>query len=115
VRHQPQSTKNSILRGSFPLVKAHEWERRKAQIQKRHPDKDVHFYLDTHSKLWTMKTTCRKTGEVKIVAAHVKPFSALHFGMEKLVDRPIIRRCLRPVPKSAVAKPVATDLLELTS
>jgi hypothetical protein len=38
-----------------------------------------------------MKTTCRKTGHVKIVASHVKPYSALHFGMERLVDRAIIK------------------------
>jgi hypothetical protein len=53
-----------------------------------------------------MKTTCRKTGEVKIVATHVKPFSALHFGMEKLVDRAIIRRSLQPVRASSSRDPV---------
>jgi hypothetical protein len=50
------------------MVKAEDWERRKTQIQKRHPLKDVRFYHDTKTLLWTIETACRQTGEVKIVA-----------------------------------------------
>jgi hypothetical protein len=87
----PSSKRPAQLEPPFPLVKPHEWERRKAQIQRRHPHLDVEFYQDPATQLWTMKTTSRKTSEVKIVAAHPKPYSALHFGMEKLVDRAIIK------------------------
>jgi hypothetical protein len=107
--HAKASIKRSRLEGSAPLVKPHEWERRKAQIKERHPDKDADFYQDTRTGLWTLSTTCLKTGQVKIVATHPKPFSALHFGMEKLVTRLIIRRSLRPgatqQPSQATSEP----------
>ena len=103
--HAKASIRRSRLQGPNPLVKPHEWERRKAQIKQRHPDKDADFYQDPKTGLWTLSTTCLKTGEVKIVATHAKPFSALHFGMEKLVTGPIIRRSLRPgITQSAVSE-----------
>ena len=108
------STKRSKLQGPFPLVSPQQWERRKAEIQRRHPDKDVRFYQDPQNGLWTVKTTCRNTGETKIVAAHPKPFSALHFGMEKLVNRLIIRRSLRPADSTTASKP-ATRTVENAS
>ena len=74
-----------------PLVKPHEWERRKARIQRRYPHITPEFYLDPKTDLWTMKKVCAKTGQVKIVAAHKQPYKALHFGMEALVDRAIIK------------------------
>jgi hypothetical protein len=99
------SAKRSKIQGPFPLVNPQQWERRKAEIQRRHPDKDAEFYQDPQTGLWTLKTICRKTGETKIVAAHAKPFSALHFGMERLVNRLVIRRSLRP----GTIKPVASQ------
>ena len=96
---QSHSSKGSTrLQQPFPLVKPHEWERRKAQIQKRHPHIDVEFYQDTQSGLWTMRSTCRKTGQVQVVASHSKPYSALHFGMERLVDRAIVKKVRQSRP-----------------
>ena len=107
--HAKASSRRSRPQGPTPLVKPHEWERRKAQIKQRHPDKDADFYQDPKTGLWTLSTTCLKTGQVKIVATHPKPFSALHFGMEKLVTRLIIRRSLRPgatqQPSQATSEP----------
>jgi hypothetical protein len=89
---QPKATQNSgTALTPAPLVKPHEWERRKARIQRRHPHITPEFYLDPKTDLWTMKTVCAKTGQIKIVAAHKHPYKALHFGMEALVDRAIIK------------------------
>jgi hypothetical protein len=93
--HFAKATKAAQKRATgstpVPVVQPHEWERRKARIQRRHPHITPEFYLDPKTNLWTMKTICAKTGQIKIVAANKHPYKALHFGMEALVDRAIIK------------------------